>query len=128
MVFSSLYERILKHKTVAFLANKYMFKVEYEYISLLFLVFYITSFEQVALCVAMNFTNTITEGIWSIKKLKNVGLKTWKTRIESCHTQKYDKLNYFTTEMSYNHTFSASGFPTVFHHFSFFFRKMTFFS
>ena len=113
MVFSSLYERILKHKTVAFLANTYMFKVEYEYISLLFLVFYITRFEQVALCVAMNFTNTITEGIWSIKKLKNVGLKTWKTRIESCHTQKYDKLNYFTTEMSYNHTFSASICPQL---------------
>ena len=56
-------QRIQKHKTVAFLANKYMFKVEYEYISLLFLVFYITRFEQVDLCVAMNFTNTITEGI-----------------------------------------------------------------
>lgn len=76
MVFSSLYERILKHKTVAFLANKYMFEVEYEYMSLLFVVFYITRFEQVALCVAMNFTNTITEGKGSIKKLKNVGLKT----------------------------------------------------
>lgn len=62
MVFSSLYVRILKHKAVAFLANKYMFKVEYEYMPLLFVVFYITRFEQVALCVALNFTNTITEG------------------------------------------------------------------
>lgn len=115
-----------------------MFKVEYEYISLLFLVFYITCFEQVALCVAMNFTNTITEGKWSIKKLKNVGLKTWKTRIESCHTQKYDKLKYFATEMSHNHTFSASICPQLmiimtwfsnsFLSFFLFFRKMTFFS
>ena len=128
-------QRIQKHKTVAFLANKYMFKVEYKYISLLFLVFYITRFEQADLCVAMNFTNTVTEGKWSIKKLKNVGLKNWKTRIESCHTQKYDKLKYFTTEMSYNHTFSASICPQLIIIFSnsflssfLFCRKMTFFS
>ena len=114
MWFSVAYlQRILKHKTVTFLGSKYTFKVEYEDTSLLFLVFFITRFGQVDLCWAMNFTNTIIEGKWSIKKLKNVGLKTWKTRTESCHTQKYDKLKYLATEMSYNHTFSASICPQL---------------
>ena len=139
MWFSVAYlQRILKHKTVTFLGSKYTFKVEYEDTSLLFLVFFITRFGQVDLCWAMNFTNTIIEGKWSIKKLKNVGLKTWKSRIENCHTQKYEKLNYSTTVMSYNHTFLAFICPQVmiimtwFSNssllFFLFFRKTTFFS